>query len=139
EMDDVALLAPAQFDADRVDKDQPVELRRAADSDFGGDPATERKADHRDLAGQRVEHLAIEMHEVVHRVEILRKRRIAKAGMRRRDNFAMLGEQIEKRRLDADRVDAVDEQDGPPASPAQYLEIERPNREPVRGLHQPNS
>ena len=135
-MDDVALLAPAQFDADRVDQNQPIELCRAADRDLGGNPAAERKADHRDLAGQRVEHLAIEMHEVVHRVEILRPRRIAEARMRRRYDFAVFGEQIEKRRLGADRVDAMDQQDGPPASLAQHFEIDVAGSQLVRTRHQ---
>ena len=45
--DDVALLAAAELDADRIDQHQPVELRMAAGRELGGDPAAERKADHR--------------------------------------------------------------------------------------------
>ena len=47
---DVAALAVAQFDADRVGQDQPVELVAAGDRDLGRQPAAERQPDQRDLA-----------------------------------------------------------------------------------------
>ena len=133
-MDDVALLASAQFDADWIDENQPVELCRTASRDLGGDPAAKRKPDHRDLAGKRVEHFAIEMDEVIHRVEILGPRRLAKARMRRRNDFAVLGEAVEKRRVGADRGDAVDEQDRPALAAPQHLEIDIAGPQPL-GSH----
>src|SRR5713226_2461217 len=51
----------------------------------------------------------------------------------------MRGEQIEKPRLGADRVDAVDQEDGSPAAAAQHLEIEWPGPQPIYAAHQPNN
>src|SRR6266481_5295452 len=55
----------------------------------------------------------------------------------------MLGERVEKRRLRADVVDAVEQQDriaaGAPAAAAQHLELEMPDRDAVRRRHQGTS
>ena len=97
-----------------------------AGRDFGRDPAAEREADQRNPIRQRVEHVAPEMHEIVNRLEILGKRRAAEARHRRRDDLAVFGQKIDKRRLRADRVDPVHEQDRPPAAAPQHFELERP-------------
>lgn len=110
EMRDVAFLAAAELDPDRVDQNQPVELAMPAGRDLGGDPAAERKADQgRAFGRNRVEHAQIDMNEIVHRIEITRARRVAEPRVRRGNDFPMFSEQIEKSRPRADVVDAVDE------------------------------
>jgi hypothetical protein len=111
EMREVPLIAAGELDPDRIDQHQPVELRVAADRHLGGNPAAERKTYHHGVVGQPVEHLAVELHEVVHRVEILRQRRLAEPGMRWGNDLAVLGQLVDKRRLPTHRVDPVDEQD----------------------------
>jgi hypothetical protein len=132
-MDDVALLAAAELDPHRIDQHQPVELRMAAGRDLGREPAAERKPDQRRPAGDRVEHVAADVHEVVHRVEFRRQRRGPETRQRRRDHLAVLGEHVEKRRLRADRVDPVQQHDRPPGAAAQHFEIKVPS--PQRIAH----
>src|SRR5437667_1107624 len=133
-MDDIALLASAQLDAHRVDQNQAVELGRPDNRHLGGDPSAERKADHSDpVVWNALQHVQIKADEIVHRVEIRGPGRIAEARMRWRYDLAMLGEKIEKRRLEADVVDAVEQQDrtaaGASPGAAQQLELETANRD----------
>ena len=97
-MHDVALLAVADLDSHRIDQHEAVDPRRAGSRDLGGDPAAEREADQRRSAGQPVEHLTVEVDEILHRVEIGGARRVAETRSRGCQDLAMLGQPVEKRR-----------------------------------------
>src|SRR5215469_13032907 len=127
EMHDVALFAAADLDAYRVDQHEAVDFWRAGGGDLRGDPAAEREADQCRFTGQRVEHLAVEMDEIVHRVEIGRPRRVPETRSRRCYDLAMLGQTVEKRGVRRDRVDAVDQQDWPSPAAPQHLDLAKAN------------
>ena len=78
---------------------------------------------------QRLEHVEIEVHEIVDRVEAVRPRGMAEAGVRGRDDLRVPAEPIQKRRLRVDVLEAVEQQHRPAGASAQHLELDAADRQ----------
>ena len=80
---------------------------------------------------QPVEELAIEMDEVVDRLEVVGPRRGAEARMRRREHRSLARQQFEETGVRVERLKAVQEDDRPPAAASNDLEIDAADRQPI--------
>ena len=84
---DVAVLAAAEFDPERIDQHEAGEARGRAHHDLGRDPAAKARADqHRILEAQLGREIEIEIGEVVDRAQAVDQRGTAPARMARRDH-----------------------------------------------------
>ena len=114
---DVALLAAAELDAERVDQHKPAEPRVRAHRDFERDPAAERGADQeRVVESEAVQQVEIEIGDVVHAAEPCRARGRAKPGMARRDDPPAPRQAVEQRPVLRDIVAAMQEQERRPGA-----------------------
>jgi hypothetical protein len=105
----------------------------ARGGDLRGEPTAEGEAEQGDFRlRQGFEKVEIEVHEVVHRVETLRARRIAEAGMRGGDDLGAAAQQIQEARGRIDRLHAMQGQDGLAGAAAHDLQCDVTNLEPVR-------
>ncbi len=105
---------------------------RAGGGDLGGQPAAERGADQRDpLVRQPVQQLAVEMDEVVDRLEAIGPRRGAETGMRRGKDGGPARQQLEEASPRIERVKAMQEDDRTPAAAPNDLEIDAAHRQPI--------
>src|SRR5262245_61290306 len=133
DVQDVRRLAIADLETERVHEDETVDAMAALHRDFRGEPAPEGQPHHRDfLVGQRLEDVEIEVHEIVHGLEIPGALRVAESGMRRGDDLGAPAEQIEKRRPRVDALHAVQEQHRPAGAPAHHLQLDASDRHPLR-------
>lgn len=69
QVEDVAALAIAQLDAERIHQDQPRQTVTARRRDLSREPAPERETHQRHVR-QRLEQVEVEMHQVIDRIEI---------------------------------------------------------------------
>ena len=105
DVDDVASLAIADLDADRVGQHEVRDPGRRLDRHLGRDPAAERHADDHGVAQiELIEQVEVEIGEVVDGVERPRLLRAAEARVHRRQHPRARRQPIEHRRgrLDAD-------------------------------------
>ncbi len=109
---DVALIARAHLDAERVGEHEAGNPRAGFDGDLGRDPGAERDADERHvLEPQLVHQVEIEIGEVVDRGEVLRLLGAAEARMGRRDDSRLGGKQVEHRGVGRDADAGMEEED----------------------------
>ena len=81
----VALFAPAEFDAESVDQHETVDPLDAADAHLQRDPSAKGRADQRHILEiLPVEQVEIEVGEIVDGAEAIRPLGAAEAGMPRR-------------------------------------------------------
>ena len=122
---DVALLAAADLDADRVGEHQMRHPRRRLDGDFRRDPAAERHAhDGEVVERELVDEVEIEIGEVVDAIERLRRLRAAEAGMGRRQHARAGGEGVEHRRIGLEADAGMQEQERPAAPALDHLDAD---------------
>src|SRR5262249_24604032 len=137
DIDNVALLAAADLDADGIDQDQLGDPRRRAHRDLGREPAAERIAEHdRLLELERIHQIEIEIDEVLETVEVIRNRRTGKARMDRLDQLEAFGETIGKRKPENRTAAAVQHQHAWTAAFPAHLEIDA--LQPVAGRREIN-
>ena len=107
---DVALLAPAEFEPERVDQHQAADPPGRAHGDFERNPAAQRGADDNDLARRLiVEPIEIEIGEVVDRAKSFGPLGMAEAGMAWRRHSPVSGQPVEKGGVLRDIIAAVQE------------------------------
>ena len=135
DVEDIAGLAVADLDADRVDEDQLAQPVAGGDRDLRRQPAAEGQPEQCDpLVGQFVEDGEIEMHQIVDRVEIGRPPGVAEPGRGRGDDLGIAAEQVEERRLRVHRVHAVQQEDGRAGAVTQHLQLDPVDGHPL-GRH----
>src|SRR5437667_2953719 len=84
---DIALLAPAELDAKRVDQNEMPDTRDGADAHFERDPSAERRTDDHDIAeALPLEQIEIEIGEIVDGTKPVGPFRGAEPRMPRRDD-----------------------------------------------------
>src|SRR6185312_7080340 len=126
-MNDITLLPPADLDANRIDQYQSIDFARTGYREFGRDPAAEGQPDNSDpLGGNGIKHIQVEIHQIVHRIKIIRPFGCTESGMGRCDHFPMFGQAIHKRRKRTDRIDPMDQQDRCALPAAQDLKLQPP-------------
>ena len=121
---DVALVAAAQFDAERGDQHQTREAGGRADHHLGRDPAAEIGADqHRIIEAEFGGEIEVEVGKVIDPARAaIDQRRVSVARMQRCDDTITSCEQIEPRPLGRQPLAGVQEQQGPPLAALDQFE-----------------
>jgi hypothetical protein len=109
-----------------------MQAMAAHSSDLGGQPATDGAADQSELlVRQRLDQVEIEVHKVIHGVEVGGPRRMDEAGMRRRDDLGVRGQQFDEARIGINRARTVQQQDRMACALAQNFQLDAADKEPV--------
>ena len=120
---DVALVAAAEFDAERVDQHEAGEARGRTHHDLGRDPAAEAGADqHRIVEPELGREVEIEIGEVVDRAQAVEQRRVAPTRMPRRDDPVAASQQVEPRPLRRQPLAGMQKQQWPALAAFDQLE-----------------
>ena len=126
---DVAGIARADLDAERVRQHEARDARGRFDGDLGREPAAERNADERRaVEPQLVHEVEIEVGKIVDGRKILRLLGAAEARVRGRDDPRLGRQPVEHRRVGCDADARMEEQDGPPLAALDQLDADPRDR-----------
>ncbi len=133
DIDDVALLAIADLDADRIGEHEMGEAFGRFDRDLGRDPAAERHPHHDHVAQvELVEQIEIEIGEIVHGRERPRLLGAPEARMRRRQHPVARGEPRQRGRVGFDADAGMQKQQGSAGAPLDQFDLDAADGDEIR-------
>jgi len=128
----VELVRAAGLHADRSDQHEAIDPFRHLGGELGGDPSAERQShDVGSPQRQAIQQFEIDVGDVIDAVEPVRQRRLAKAGMRRRDDAPAPREQVDEAHVGRDPGAAVQIKDRRAAPALEHLELDPGNRDHI--------
>jgi len=123
-VEDVALVASAEFRADRPDQDEARQALAGLGRDLRCDPAAERGTDDDQVAQvELLDQVEVEIRHVVDRTHALGQLRVPESGMRRGDHLRLAREQLDEtlRAVNADV--RMEKEDGAPLPSAEDFDV----------------
>src|SRR6267378_2454052 len=124
DVQDVALVALAEFGADRPDQDEARQVLAGLGRDLRGDPCAEGSADDDEVAqAELLDQVEVEIRHVVDRAHAPGQLRVPESGMRRGDHLRLAREQLDERFRAVNADVRMEKEDRAPFPPPEDLDV----------------